>query len=198
VSLASDETRALLYDPGFRRTLGGYSSREVFDRHVAGRRFADSLSMVQYLDLKTYLPGDILTKVDRASMAHSLEVRGPFLDYELVEWAASLPADLKLRGGTGKFILKRALEPLLPADILYRKKMGFAVPLGRWFRGPLRARVAALATSRTLLDSGVFAPAGLARLVELHLAARRDFSPTLWSLLMLEGFLARRRLDPPA
>jgi asparagine synthase (glutamine-hydrolysing) len=198
VSLASDETRALLYDPAFRRALGGYSSREVFDRHVAGRRFADSLSMVQYLDLKTYLPGDILTKVDRASMAHSLEVRGPFLDYELVEWAAALPADLKLRGGTGKFVLKRALEPLLPADILYRKKMGFAVPLGRWFRGPLRARVAALATSRTLLDTGVFAPAGLARLVELHLAARRDFSPTLWSLLMLEGFLARRRLAPPA
>ncbi len=198
VSLASDETRALLYDPAFRRTLGGYSSREVFDRHVAGRRFADSLSMVQYLDLKTYLPGDILTKVDRASMAHSLEVRGPFLDYELVEWAAALPADLKLRGGTGKFVLKRALEPLLPPDILYRKKMGFAVPLGRWFRGPLRARVAALATSRTLLDTGVFAPAGLARLVELHLAGRRDFSPTLWSLLMLEGFLARRRLAPPA
>jgi asparagine synthase (glutamine-hydrolysing) len=197
VSLATADTRHLLYSDSFRQQLGGYTSREVFDRYSQGRRFADPLSLVQYLDLKTYLPGDILTKVDRASMAHSLEVRGPFLDYELVEWAAALPADLKLRSGTGKFILKKALEPLLPEAILYRRKMGFAVPLARWFRGPLRARLTALATSPTLLATGVFSPAGLERLVRLHLSGRRDFSPTVWSLLMLEGFLARRSLAPP-
>jgi len=89
---------------------------------------------VQYLDYKTYLPGDILTKVDRASMAHSLEVRTPFLDYEFVEWAASLPAEVKLRGGEGKHVLKKALEPVLPREVLYRSKMGFAVPIDVWFR----------------------------------------------------------------
>jgi asparagine synthase (glutamine-hydrolysing) len=191
ISLATDEMRDMLYTADFRRQLGGYTAREVFDRHVAGRRFADTLSMVQYLDLKTYLPGDILTKVDRASMAHSLEVRGPFLDYELTEWAAALPADLKLRSGTGKFVLKKALEPLLPHDVLYRQKMGFAVPLARWFRGPLRSRIQALATSPTLLQTGIFDQAGLTRLVNRHISGQREYSPTLWSLLMLEGFLAR-------
>jgi asparagine synthase (glutamine-hydrolysing) len=198
ISLATDEMRQTLYSGDFRRQLGGYTAREVFDRYSAGRRFRDTLSLVQYLDLKTYLAGDILTKVDRASMAHSLEVRGPFLDYELVEWAAALPADLKLRAGTGKFILKQALEPLLPHDVLYRKKMGFAVPLARWFRGPLRGRIEALATSPTLLETGIFDAAGIARLVNLHVSGRREYSPTLWSLLMLEGFLARRGSLPYA
>ena len=103
----------------------------------------DPLALIQYLDLKTYLVGDINTKVDRASMAHSLEVREPLMDHQLVEWLATLPSSLKLRGGEGKWLLKKAMEPHLPHDILYRPKMGFAVPLARWFRGPLRERVAA-------------------------------------------------------
>src|SRR5690606_21724307 len=106
VSISTRDVRQRLYSPTFRGELQGYDSRSVFDRQVRHRDFPDALSMVQYLDFKTYLPGDILTKVDRASMAHSLEVRGPFLDYELVEWASSLPTALKLRGGTGKYILK--------------------------------------------------------------------------------------------
>ena len=101
----------------------------------------DPLSLIQYIDLHTYLVGDINTKVDRASMAHSLEVREPLMDHELVQWAASLPSSLKLQGSNGKMVLKKALEPHLPADVLYRPKMGFAVPLARWFRGPLRQRV---------------------------------------------------------
>jgi asparagine synthase (glutamine-hydrolysing) len=156
---------------------------------VRGRDFPDALSMVQYLDLKTYLVGDILTKVDRASMAHSLEVRGPFLDYEFIEWAATLPTNLKLKGGTGKYILKKSLEQLLPDEILYRKKMGFAVPLGRWFRGPLRERVQALPDSPWLNAEGIFDRRGLQQLVAQHLSGQRDYSPGLWSLLMLEGFL---------
>jgi len=189
VSLSSAETRSQLYSPAFRSRLQGYDSRAVFDRHVRGRDFPDALSMVQYLDLKTYLVGDILTKVDRASMAHSLEVRGPFLDYEFIEWAATLPVNLKLRGGTGKYLLKKSLEQLLPDEILYRKKMGFAVPLARWFRGPLRERVQALPDSPWLGAEGIFDRDGLHKLVARHLSGQRDFSPGIWSLLMLEGFL---------
>ncbi|MEO7385570.1 MAG: XrtA/PEP-CTERM system amidotransferase [Gammaproteobacteria bacterium] len=189
VSLSSTETRSQLYSPAFRSRLQGYDSRAVFDRHVRGREFPDALSMVQYLDLKTYLVGDILTKVDRASMAHSLEVRGPFLDYEFIEWAATLPVNLKLRGGTGKYLLKKSLEQLLPDEILYRKKMGFAVPLARWFRGPLRERVRALPNSPWLNADGIFDTRGLEQLVTRHLSGQRDYSPGIWSLLMLEGFL---------
>ena len=96
------------------------------------------LALIQYLDLKTYLVGDINTKVDRASMAHSLEVREPLMDHPLVEWLATLPNTLKVRGSEGKFLLKKAMEPQLPHEVLYRPKMGFAVPLDRWFRGPLK------------------------------------------------------------
>ena len=99
----------------------------------------DPLALIQYLDLKTYLVGDINTKVDRASMAHSLEVREPLMDHPLVEWLATLPSSLKVRGQEGKYLLKKAMEPHLPREVLYRPKMGFAVPLARWFRGPLRA-----------------------------------------------------------
>ena len=105
---------------------------------------------MQYLDLKTYLVGDINTKVDRASMAHSLEVREPLMDHPLVEWLATLPSSLKVQGQEGKYLLKKAMEPHLPHEILYRPKMGFAVPLARWFRGPLRA---ARARRRAGLDA---------------------------------------------
>ena len=107
----------------------------------------DPLALIQYLDLKTYLVGDINTKVDRASMAHSLEVREPLMDHPLVEWLATLPSSLKMRGQEGKYLLKKAMEPQLPHEVLYRPKMGFAVPLARWFRGPLRAARARRACS---------------------------------------------------
>ena len=106
-------------------------------------RTDDPLALVQYLDLKTYLVGDINTKVDRASMAHSLEVREPLMDHPLVEWLATLPSSLKMRDREGKWLLKKAMEPRLPREILYRPKMGFAVPLARWFRGPLRSAACA-------------------------------------------------------
>jgi asparagine synthase (glutamine-hydrolysing) len=111
---------------------------EVLKSHAARCDSEDALSQVQYADFKTYLPGDILTKVDRASMANSLEVRVPLLDHTLVEWAARLPSHLKLHGREGKYIFKSALEPHVHKEILYRQKQGFAVPLAEWFRGPLR------------------------------------------------------------
>jgi asparagine synthase (glutamine-hydrolysing) len=151
--------------------------------------------MVQYLDFKTYLPGDILTKVDRASMAHSLEVRTPFLDYEFVEWVSKLPSSIKLHGNEGKHVLKRALEPVLPNEVLYRKKQGFAVPLDMWFRGSLRTHLADAVRGERLASCGIFDRQMLVRLVDDHHSGRRDHSAILWSLLMFDGFL-RKQSEP--
>jgi len=189
VSICSQEMRARLFSPAFRRDLQGYDASEVFHGHVRDKSFVDPLAMVQYLDYKTYLPGDILTKVDRASMAHSLEVRTPFLDYEFVEWVSQLPSDVKLRAGEGKHVLKRALEPVLPREVLYRDKMGFAVPIDVWFRGSLKDRLAETIKGPRLRDSGIFDPAQLARMVDDHHSGRRDYSSPLWTLLMFDGFL---------
>ncbi len=196
VSLCSDEMRRALFSADFERELGGYRAREVFQGHLRGKRFDDPLALVQYLDYKTYLPGDILTKVDRASMAHSLEVRTPFLDYEFVEWVASLPSSVKLRGGTGKYLLKEALRPVLPKEVLFRTKMGFAVPLDGWFRGSLKQHIAEVVGGERLAKSGLFEPATLRRMVADHQSGRRDYSAPLWSLLMFDGFLREHAKAP--
>lgn len=189
ISICPDEMRRQLFSGDFHRELGGYQAVEVFRDHVHGKRFSDALAMVQYLDYKTYLPGDVLTKVDRASMAHGLEVRAPFLDYRFVEWTAQLPSSAKLQGGEGKRVLKRALEPLLPHEVLYRPKMGFAVPLGMWFRGSLKEHIAEVVRGERLANCGLFEPAALRRLVAEHQSGRRDHSAPLWALLMFDGFL---------
>jgi asparagine synthase (glutamine-hydrolysing) len=189
VSQFSEQGRRGLFSPEMQGTLGGYSASEVFRGHLEGREFPDAMSMVQYLDYKTYLPGDILTKVDRASMAHGLEVRVPFLDYTFVEWAARLPTSLKLARGEGKAVLKKALEPLLPHEILYRNKMGFAVPLDMWFRGSLLERMTSSLEGPTLRNSGFFRPERLRGIGVEHRTGRRDHSAVLWALLMFEGFL---------
>ena len=189
MSLLRDADRGTLYSNGFRAELAGYNAIEVFKRHAGRANHEDPLALIQYIDLKTYLVGDINTKVDRASMAHSLEVREPLMDHPLVEWLATLPSSLKLRGGEGKWVLKKAMEPMLPNDILYRQKMGFAVPLANWFRGPLKQRVRDAVLGERLADSGLFNPATLRRLVEQHQSGMRDHSAPLWSLLMFEAFL---------
>ena len=194
VSILSDPMREQLFSARFKGELGGYTARQVFDEHAARAGTDDPLALIQYLDLKTYLVGDINTKVDRASMAHSLEVREPLMDHELIEWLASLPSSLKIRGQEGKYLLKKAMEPLLPADILYRPKMGFAVPLARWFRGPLKQRVRDAVLGPRLAETGWFNPAYLKHLVEAHQSGVRDYSAPLWTLLMFEAFL-RNVLD---
>jgi len=190
VSIFPEEGREWLFSDSFKSELQGYQSRDVYARHLGGKEFEDSLRMVQYLDFKTYLPGDILTKVDRASMAHSLEVRVPFLDHDFVSWTAGLPTQNKLRGGTGKHVLKEALRPVLPNEVLFRSKMGFAVPLDMWFRGSLKERIATTVQGDRLRNSGIFAPESLDRLLREHRTGKRDWSPVLWALLMFDGFLA--------
>jgi asparagine synthase (glutamine-hydrolysing) len=146
---------------------------------------------VQYIDVKTYLPCDILVKVDRASMAHSLEVRCPFLDYTLVEWSAGLSTDLKMRGAEGKFVLKKSMEGVLSDDILYRPKMGFGVPVSQWFRGPLRSLLREQVLGQGLTDTGLFSAKALERLVDQHQSGVRDHSAALWALLMFSASMRR-------
>ena len=190
VSLLGDRLRGKLFSASFVRELQSYRAVEVLRQHAAQSPTDDPLSLVQYLDMKTYLPGDILTKVDRASMAHALEVRVPLLDHKFVEWTSGLPSSYKLRGGEGKYIFKKALSSHLPNDILYRPKMGFAVPLASWFRGPLKERLRQSILGDRMLQSGYFNPNFLAHLVDEHQAGRRDYSAPLWSLLMFDAFLA--------
>jgi asparagine synthase (glutamine-hydrolysing) len=189
MSILRDDQRDALYSPAFRRQLSGYRAVETFHRHARRAHGYDPLSLVQYLDLKTYLPGDINTKVDRAAMANSLEVREPLMDHPLVEWLARLPPQLKLRNGEGKYLLKKTMEPALPKALLYRQKMGFAVPLATWFRGPLRKRVREAVLGSQLIETGWFEPAELRRLVDAHASGLRDHSAALWTLMMLEAFL---------
>ena len=189
VAMLDDEVRSRLFSRRLKAELQGYHAREQVARHFAAAPTDDPLSRAQYVDLKTYLPGDILTKVDRASMANSLEVRAPFLDHRFVEWSTTLPSALKLRGGTGKYVLKRALEPMLPHDLIYRPKQGFAVPLAAWFRGPLRDSMRAALTGPLLRETGWFDHRHIAEAIDQHASARRDHSQMLWSLLMFASFM---------
>jgi asparagine synthase (glutamine-hydrolysing) len=191
ISLLSDVQRKQLFSPAFKRELQGYQAVEVLRRHAAVAPTDDPLSLVQYLDMKTYLVGDILTKVDRASMAHALEVREPLLDHELVEWVSGLPVDLKLRGSEGKYLLKKAMEPYLPHDVLYRRKMGFSVPLAAWFRGPLAATIRGVVLGERLASTGLFNQDYLRAVVEAHQSGRRDYSVILWTVLMFDAFLGQ-------
>ena len=189
VSILRGPMRAQLFSDALKRELAGYSAQEVFDFHASRAGTDDPLALIQYLDLKTYLVGDINTKVDRASMAHSLEVREPLMDHKLVEWLATLPSNLKVRGQEGKFLLKQALEPQLPNEVLYRPKMGFSVPLARWFRGPLKQRVRDAVLGERLASTGWFNRAYLRHLVDAHQSGASDYSSPLWTLVMFEAFL---------
>ena len=183
VSRMTDEQRQSLYSPRLNQDIGGYQAIEVLREHAAHSPTDHPLSLVQYLDLKTFLVS-ILHKVDRASMAHSLEVRVPLLDHRLVEWMSGLRPEWKLSGGDGKHLFKRALKAYLPDDIMYRPKQGFSVPLAAWFRGPLREKYRREVLGERMSDSGLFDPAYLNRLLQQHDSGRRDNSDAMWALLM--------------
>ncbi|PTQ92864.1 asparagine synthase (glutamine-hydrolysing) [Nitrosomonas nitrosa] len=189
VSIMGDKMRQRLFSPSFQRDLQDYQAVEILRDHANKSPTKDPLSIVQYLDMKTYLVGDILTKVDRASMAHSLEVRVPLLDHKLVEWVSGLPASLKLHHREGKYIFKKALEDYLPKDVLYRNKMGFSVPLAKWFRGELRDRVRQSLLGKTLAETNIFNMDFIEEMLDQHQSGRSDYSAPLWTLLMFESFL---------
>ena len=124
-------------------------------------------------------------------MAHSLEVREPLMDHTLIEWAARLPQSLKIGGNETKLVLKKSMESALPHEVLYRSKMGFAVPLAEWFRGPLAGKISSAFASGRLADSGFFDGAKLQALARDHVNGSRDSSAALWALMNLDGFLAK-------
>ena len=199
VSTLSDGLRRKLYSDRLRRDLQDYEARHLLEAIMQGAPAEEPLDKAIYADFKTYLPGDILTKVDRTSMATSLEVRVPILDHHLVEWAARLPLSLRLAGREGKYILKKTMEKALPREVLYREKMGFAVPLAKWFRGPLKERARKQLLSGQLAETGLFDVGFISRLLEAHVSGLSDHSTAIWSLVMFESFLRRSEgLGEPA
>jgi asparagine synthase (glutamine-hydrolysing) len=181
ISYFRPSDKARLFTSAFRKRLGNYDSLDLF-RHYYDRADTDDLlSRIQYVDIKTYLTDDILTKVDRASMAVSLEVRAPLLDHKVLECAAAIPSSLKLHNGTGKYILKKSLESMLPHNILYRAKQGFAIPLDVWFRRELKDMA-----HRIIIDTddGILDPSFLRKIWDQHQRGLYDRSALLWSTLM--------------
>lgn len=191
VGVTTPGVRFGLYTDAARATLGEHRAEQRYVDTMRAAPARDGLDRAQYADFKHWLPGDILTKMDRTSMAVSLEAREPLLDYRFVEFAATLPASMRIRGGQGKWLMKKALEPYLPKDILYRPKMGFVTPVSAWFRKGLADEAAGLARSRVLAGSGWFEPKAIARLAEEHRSGRAEHGRTLWQLMMLERSLAR-------
>jgi asparagine synthase (glutamine-hydrolysing) len=173
-----------LLSQDLQKSLGGYDSLSVFEAHWARCQSQDPLSRVQYLDFKTYLVDDILTKVDRASMAHSLEVRVPVLDHKVVELAARMPSDIKLHGKASKYVFKRSLESILPEEVFRRKKAGFSIPIHAWFRGELKG-----ITETRLLGSqaqdlaGIVDPGYVRKLWSEHQSGLRNHGFPLFALL---------------
>jgi asparagine synthase (glutamine-hydrolysing) len=166
--------------------------------HLTGGR--DWISAVQYGDLQTYLPLDVLTKVDRMTMAHSVEARPPLLDHRLVEFAATIPARFRLRGGTTKYLLKQAMRGILPDEIIDRKKQGFAVPLAKWFRGPLAGFARDVLLSDSCRRRGVLNTDYIEQLLRLHQRGR-NLDLQLWTTLSFEMWCRRfldRGIEQPA
>jgi asparagine synthase (glutamine-hydrolysing) len=185
----------------FSREFLEYADRcaspfEPFRKLLKSAPADDALSRMQYLDAKTYLPGDVLTKVDRMSMATSLEVRAPILDHVFAEWATQLTPDWKLRNGEKKYILKKLAERVgVPRSVIYRPKKGFGVPLVHWFRKELKGNLIDSLLEPRTLQRGYFDPAAVRQLVDEHMRGRRDRSRDLWTLLVFElwhrNFLSR-------
>lgn len=162
----------------------------------------DALGRVLYLDTKTYLPGDVLYKVDRMSMLRSLEVRVPLLDHVLVEWVTGLTAEWKMRGRDQKYILRKLAERVgVPKEVIYRRKQGFALPLVHWMRHELKDLIISVLLDHTALHRGYFNPKGVRQLLDEHFRGRRDHSPRIWRLLMFElwhrNFLSQLKSATP-
>jgi len=189
-----------VFNEGLKEPLYSEAFREQTDRAFAAS-FLDTwfkkangngpVDTLLLTDLMTYLPNDLLVKVDIATMAVSLEARSPFLDHHVIEFAASLPERLKLRRLTTKYLLKKVLRRLLPAENLDRRKMGFGVPIGHWFRGKMQPFLREVVLSDKALRRGFFKPEVVKQLVEQHTRSERDYSHQLWTLLMLELWFLR-------
>jgi asparagine synthase (glutamine-hydrolysing) len=191
ISVFDTAAKSDLYADGFRHEMAKQHSADLLEPWFAKANGSGIVDAALLADTMTYLPNDLLVKVDIATMANSLEARSPFLDHEVIEFAASLPEKLKLRGLTTKYLLKKVLRQLLPSENLDRRKMGFGVPVGHWFRGKLEPFLRQTILSDKALKRELFKPAAVRQMVDLHVKGERDYSHQLWTLLMLELWFER-------
>ncbi len=194
LSVTPPELRDTLYSQDFLRERGEYRAEQPFMQMMRDAPARSGLDRAQYADLKFWLQGDILTKVDRTSMAVGLEAREPLLDHRLIEFAATLPHKLRFKGAQGKWLLKHTMERYLPDDILYRQKQGFVMPIAQWLRGPLAGQARAIGSSARLARSGWFDAKRLSQIAEAHISGRSDHSRLLWQLIMLDKSLAQLKI----
>jgi asparagine synthase (glutamine-hydrolysing) len=173
-----------------RETISQYAAR-LFNECNS----SEYMDRIMYVDTRLWLPDDLLVKVDRATMANSLEARVPYLDHHFVQTCARLRPDLKQHGSVTKFILKKIAERYLPHDIVHRRKQGFVMPLSEWLGGELQADVRAALSSQRLGRRNLFAPEALQRLLDQHYQGRRNHSGRLWALLVLERWFNRYAPD---
>jgi asparagine synthase (glutamine-hydrolysing) len=196
ISYFTPEQKLELYSDALREELCMVDSYSIVEQALADSRARSEVARVMEVDVNTYLPGDLLAKVDITTMACSLEARSPFLDHHLMEWAAHLPGRLKVRSGTTKYLLKQAMAPWLPADLLTRPKQGFGVPLASWLRNDLRELSRDVLTDRMARSRGLFRHQVVSRLLDEH-DRGRDHSARIWALIQFELW-HRTFIDDPA
>jgi asparagine synthase (glutamine-hydrolysing) len=184
--LFNRDQKAQLLSDGFRQQAGGVSADQIFAARLAKTDAKDTLSRMLYVDTKLWLPDDLLARGDKTSMAASLEARVPLLDHKLVEFAATVPPDLKVKGLTRKYLLKKVSAKLLPTEIIERKKQGFPIPIAHWFRNEARSFVHDLLADETVKRRGLFNPEYVARLLNDHDSGFADHSFLIWGLLNVE------------
>ena len=184
--LLDDAQKNELYSASMRAAVAGLSTEQVIRDTLAACKVADPLNRALFLDLETLLPDQVLAFVDRLSMAHSVEVRPPFLDHRLVELVAGLPGSIKIKGGRVKHILKEAVADLLPAELLARPKEGFIMPVNEWLIGSLKDYVQATLAPERLARHGLFRPEAIRQLLESHYAGGANRGNRIWNLLMLQ------------
>jgi asparagine synthase (glutamine-hydrolysing) len=185
ITFFQPDERAALYADGARAAMATRAEAALW-RHFERFSALSHQGRMMRFDFETYLPEDVLTKVDRMSMAHSIESRVPLLDNRVIDFAATLPSRFKIKNGRRKHVLKEALRPLLPAGILDRRKQGFGIPLGTWFRGGLTDLFSEVLESPRARQRGYFEPAFVSRLVKEHLSGQRDHTLRLWQLTVFE------------
>ncbi len=185
------EMKAEFYTDDFKAKLNGNNTSSFLQRYFDKAENLGTIDKLLFVDQQTYLPNDLLPKVDIASMAVSLEARSPFLDHKIIEFAASLPENLKMNKLTPKYLLKKVAAKLVPSEVIYRKKMGFGVPLGNWFRGEMKNFVQEVLLSEKCLKRGILKPELYQKLVGEHINGEFDHAPKLWTLLMLELWFQR-------
>jgi asparagine synthase (glutamine-hydrolysing) len=186
MSTFNREAKTRLYTREFTEQVSARNPSVFLEKWLAKANGSGVLDATLLTDIQTYLPNDLLVKVDIASMANSLEARSPFLDHNVIEFAASLPESLKMQRFQTKSLLKKVAARLVPPEVVYRRKMGFGVPIGKWFRNEMRDFVSEILLSEKSLRRGIIKPKILEKYVDEHIKAERDHTFQIWTLLMLE------------